>query len=143
MKKLITYGFALLMVSTIVTSCSKYEEGPNFALSSKKARLTGDWKLTAVNENGTDQNISSYQTTVSINKDESFKQTVTYTVFGVPNTIEVTGTWKFNDDKTKLLITTSGQNTADEYIIVRLASKELKLKQVEGSNFQIKTYESN
>jgi len=142
MKKLMIYSFALLMAGTIVTSCSKYEEGPKLTLASKKARLTGDWKLVSINNNGTTQTVSGYESSVLIEKDGTIKNTVTYSILGTPNTITQNGTWEFSDDKTKVLVKLNGSSNTDEFIIVRLASKELKLKQVDGESYSISTYEA-
>jgi hypothetical protein len=37
--------FASLLVMTIVSSCSRYEEGPGLSLRSKDARLEGEWTI--------------------------------------------------------------------------------------------------
>jgi hypothetical protein len=48
-----TLGFVLLTVGIITfTGCSKYEEGPGISLRSKKSRVVGDWKVTALTEDG-------------------------------------------------------------------------------------------
>ncbi len=141
MKKLMIYSFALFMLGASVTSCSKYEEGPNFALSSKKSRLVGEWKLVKLSENGTDADLTNYSSTASIKDDGSYKMNVTYTTFGIPISFDSDGKWEFNDDKTQVLFTETGESTSTNLIILKLASKELKLKEVDGSDVIISSYE--
>jgi hypothetical protein len=55
MKKLFGILAAVAIVGSVVmTSCSKYEEGPSLSLRSKKARLAGEWSVSNVTLNGTD-----------------------------------------------------------------------------------------
>lgn len=134
--KLVRIGaFALLaMMAVAVTSCSKYEEGPKFTLMSKKARLTGEWTLSAVEVNGTAQDISGYTVNVTIEKDGSY----TYKWSSGGFSVEESGTWEFSDDKGSLIMTDEdGDKTTSE--IVRLANDELKLKDVDGSITTITT----
>lgn len=129
------------MLGATVTSCSKYEEGPNFALSTKKSRLVGDWKLVKLNENGTDVNLTNNSSTASIKDDGTYAMNTTYTALGIPLSFDSAGKWEFNDDKTKVLFTETGESTTTNLIILKLASKELKLKEVDGTDVTISTYE--
>lgn len=135
------YSFAFFMLGASVSSCSKYEEGPNFALSTKKSRLVGDWKLVKLNENGTDANLTNYTGTASIKDDGTFSMNVSYTLIGIPFSFDSEGKWEFNDDKTQVLFTETGESTTTSLIILKLASKELKLKEVDGTDVTISTYE--
>ena len=141
MKKLMIYSFALFMLGASVSSCSKYEEGPNFALSTKKSRLVGDWKLVKLSENGTDANLTNYSGTASIKDDGTYTMKTTITTLGIPFSFDADGKWEFNDDKTKVLFTETGESTTTSLIILKLAAKELKLKEVDGTDVTISTYE--
>jgi len=141
MKKLIIYSFALFVLGTSISSCSKYEEGPKFALSTKKSRLVGDWKLVKQSENGTDMNLSNGSSTASINEDGTYKTNTSYTVLGLPVSFDSDGKWEFNDDKSQVLFTETGASTTTRLTILKLASKELKLKQIDGADTTITTYE--
>ncbi len=97
-KKLLALGLAIFMIASIFTSCKKGEEDPALSLSSRKARLTGTWKLTSANFTEKGQNYtnvytfdgtiltvnynysgwtgtdnSSYSLTMTINKDNTFE----------------------------------------------------------------------
>ena len=106
MKKTRLFNVAgLIGIALLVGSCGKYPEGPNFAMSSKAARLEGDWKATSVNQSGTEWNLSNLTLTNSISKDGTFTASTVITVFGVPTTYTSAGTWEFYDKKTKLILT--------------------------------------
>jgi len=140
-KKLFFVGFATLAVSSAtLTSCSKYEEGPSLALSSKVARLTGSWKLTSQTTNGVADPLTGLTTTMSVLKDGTYSTEVFYSYMGFTYTNNFDGTWAFSDDKTQLITTVNGASGTETQTIVRLASKELKLKSVNGSETVIQTW---
>ena len=65
----------------------------------------------------------------------------TITTLGIPFSFDADGKWEFNDDKTQVSFTETGESTSTNLIILKLASKELKLKEVDGSDVTISTYE--
>lgn len=111
---------ALIIVSN--TSCSKYEEGPNFSLRTKKARLAGDWDLVEyIDADG----ISTQDTNddyISFNRNGT--GTVNYQGYTIP------GGWEFTDNKRRLRI--FYLDLTDTYIILRLTNDELWLKSPDG-----------
>lgn len=84
MKKIAFLGFVLALgTASVLTSCSKYEEGSKFTLLSKKNRLTNDWKLTSVaDSNGTMLDMSGLSTTMSLVDDGTFTGNSSFTLFG-------------------------------------------------------------
>jgi len=146
MKKTAMFSVAsLLGMALLVGSCGKYPEGPNFALSSKAARLQGDWKATSVNQSGTEWNLTNLTLNNKIDKDGNFSTNMVITVLGVPTTYSSAGTWEFYDKKTKVITTetTPATNNKDTFEIVMLKKDMLKLKQFDyssGDTF-IYTYE--
>jgi hypothetical protein len=140
MKKVFILSVAVLLgTSAVVSSCSKYEEGPKLTLLSKKSRLTGDWKLSEQTLNGTAQTLNG-TSTMTISKDGTFKSAISYVLLGQTYSSNINGTWEFSDDKTSILSIPSGQTTVDTLKIYRLANKELKFIDVNGSNTTISTY---
>lgn len=133
--KLVRFGAMALLTMAVVASCSKYEEGSKFTLLSKKARLVGEWKVTAVTVNGSSQTVSN-NPMQEFEKDGGFKSS--YTLGGFTYTDE--GTWVFANDKADLTITDS-DGDASTVQIVRLASKDLKLRQINGGDTTIVTLE--
>lgn len=141
MKKLFFIGLATLAVSSAtLTSCGKYEEGPGLALSSKTARLTGSWKLTAQTTNGVADALTGLTQTMEITKDGKYSVLISYSYMGFNYTNDFTGTWAFSDDKLNLITTIDGLTGSDSQEIVRLAGKELKLKSVDGTDVTIFTF---
>lgn len=134
-----TVAFLALTV-VIVSSCSKYEEGSKFTLLTAKARVTGDWKMTEINVNGTTQDLTGITFEISINKDETYTVTNSYSFGGTNYTTTDNGTWKFNDDKTELIITDSDADVTINTIVM-LKNKMMKLKEVDGAATTIITLE--
>lgn len=130
----------LALTMVIVSSCSKYEEGSKFTLLTAKARVTGDWKMTELTVNGTAQDLSGSTFEVSIKKDDTYTATNSYTFGGSTYTTTDNGTWKFNDDKTELIMTDS-DNDISTSTIVMLKNKMMKLKEVDGNTTTIITLE--
>lgn len=132
----------LLGVALLVGSCGKYPEGPNFALSSKAARLEGEWKATSVNQSGTEWNLSNLTLTNTISKDGTFNASTVITIFGVPTTYTSAGNWEFYDKKTKLIFTetTPATNSKDTFDILMLKKDMVKLKQFDYDSGDTFTY---
>ena len=134
--KLVRMGAMALLTMAVVASCSKYEEGSKFTLLSKKARLVGEWKVTNITVNGVAQSMSGYTLENEFEKDGVYKSTYSADSFSSTDT----GTWVFANDKADLTITDS-DGDASTAQIVRLASKDLKLRQISGSDTTIVTME--
>lgn len=130
MKKLFILGVsAMLMTGSVLTSCSKYEEGSKFTLLTKKARVVGDWTIESTESNGTVTPTASGVTSkMSFEKDGT--STSTYTWGSITSTS--TGKWDFNADKDYIKLTDS-QGTVTSLLIVELKSKEMKLKDESSS----------
>lgn len=130
----------LALTMVIVSSCSKYEEGSKFTFLTAKARVTGDWKMTELKVNGTAQDLSGSTFEVSFKKDDTYTATNAYTFGGTTYTTTDNGTWKFNSDKTELIMTDSDNDTSTSTIVM-LKNKMMKLKEVDGNTTTIITLE--
>jgi hypothetical protein len=128
MKKSIAIkSFALLALVFVFTACSKYEEGSKFTILTKKARMVNTWTLSSFTVDGNAQTIAGTNTW-DIKKDG----TATVSISSGGFSFSDTGTWDFNSDKTNLVVTDS-DGDIEEYTIVQLKDKDLKLKQVENN----------
>lgn len=80
-----TLSLALLVLVTIssLVSCKKGDGDPYFSIYSRKARLTGDWKVTNINTT-----VKYNRTTITTNFDGEKKTVETY----VPDTVVYTPT---------------------------------------------------
>ena len=132
MKSTILLIIALAITLPMVSSCDRYEEGANYSLLTAKMRLVNHWKLekiTVTNGNTSYDATGSYPSTIlKVKKDNTYE-----TIYTAGNlTTNETGTWEFNDDKTQVIITETGENP-DSFTIIKLKNKELKVDYVDGS----------
>lgn len=132
--------FTLLISGTLFFSgCKKYEEGPSFTLRSPKGRITNEWTLVKVLNNGVEQSLSGATITANIKKDDTY--IYTYSFSGI--TVGSTGKWKFSDDNEQVYLTDDIDPTEiDTITIIKLTSKELWAKEVDGSNTYEEHYEA-
>lgn len=131
---------SLLAIATIavasMTSCSKYEDGPGFSLRTKKARLTGEWELKEMTQDG--EKAEGVTMLMEINKDDKYKTTitVTYEVNGeTQSDVDVEeGKWEFANKKEALIFTDEADGLPNDIITVtRLTNKELWVKDLSGT----------
>ena len=111
----------VLSATGVLTSCGKYEEGPNFTLLTKKMRVTGEWTLTAVNNDEVDP-LLGVETILFFDGDGIFRSN---TYYDGESILQEVGTWEFNSDKTGLIINET------EFMIIKLENKEMKLRILE------------
>jgi len=134
MKKTIFFSvLSLIVATTFLSSCSKYDEGSKFTLLTKKSRMVNNWHLTSIVQDGAALNMSGILLDMNLMKDGSATTTLSYTVLGQTFTDVTNGTWEFNDDKSKLVLTETGATVTDEYTILELKKDEMKTEQVDAS----------
>ena len=145
MKKTIFFSvLSLIVATTFLSSCSKYDEGSNFTLLTKKSRMVNNWHLTSITQDGLALNMSGISLHMELMKDGSATNTLSYTVLGQTFNDVATGTWEFNDDKSKLVLTETGATVTDDYTILKLTNSELKVQQIDPVNgdITIQTWET-
>ncbi len=113
---------AIVAIILTLSSCGKYEEGPWFSLRTKKARLTGEWKVASVEINGLSLNdLSDYSGTYVYKKNNTGEYKL-----GDNNITEFE--WEFSNDKkyvkTRMKIGNEYVPTWKETEILRLTNKE-------------------
>lgn len=134
MKRILSFGLVALFASTLLlSSCSKYDEGSNFTLLTKKSRMVNNWHLTSITQDGLALNMSGISLHMELMKDGSATNTLSYTVLGQTFEDVAVGTWEFNDDKSKLVLTETGATISDEYTILKLTKDEMKTEQIDPS----------
>jgi len=108
------YIILALAFSLALPGCSPYEEGPKISLRTKKARITGTWKL--VNTIGwTTSEVRFW----NLERDGSYLEE--------SGSYFEDGTWEFRGDKDELYIFESDGNL-DKFEILRLKNSELHLR---------------
>ncbi len=116
MKKVLFTLAAVAISAVVFDSCKKGEEDPFLSLRSRKARLVGEWKLSAGTETyvsggatttttytetqktetaGSNSVTTGYTSTIKIEKDGSFSWTEVETVGSVVTTTTNEGTWNW------------------------------------------------
>tara|TARA_R110002072_G_scaffold4095_1_gene28942 strand:- start:798 stop:1214 length:417 start_codon:yes stop_codon:yes gene_type:complete len=137
MKRIITQLFMFSVLVFTLTACSKYEEGSNFTLLTKKARMVNSWKVLKITSDGVDITSANLITEVDIRKNGGI--TVRGELFGIPNSSE--GAWVFSPNKSQIIITGENGNIS-AYDIIKLKKDELKVSITENDVFTIHEYVS-
>lgn len=140
MKKLTVLFMAIATVAIVFNSCGKYEEGPDFSLRTKMARMTGTWevekmiiKILENNEVVQEEEYSpgaDEKITYTLNRDGTGEATYTESYDGVSFSETIDLEWRFSDDKTELLIRVKDEEEElwsewESSTILRLTNSEL------------------
>jgi hypothetical protein len=137
MKNILSLIAVLLVVSFFVTSCRKYEEGPNVSLRSKKARVTNNWRIESAELNGTEVSLDPLW---AKQKHYMYKDGKYIINIINPITLEarnLQGNWVLYDHDTKIALTTknfSGNiDSTNEFNILKLYNKQLWIRKIDNS----------
>jgi len=119
----------LMLAATIITmlnfqSCSKYEDGPAFSLTSKTFRLVGEWEVEEVK--GTDEYDDEVTLTIEFEKDGDFSFGYSYDGYSY----SYDGEWKWESGKDEIEVEIDGLKT--EWEILRLTNDELWFEDEDG-----------
>ena len=122
----------LILVASVaftISSCGKYDEGPGISLSSKTGRVANAWKLDRAFENGIDLTLD-YKINyplfdVTFTKEGSYEMLI--------NGNRGVGTWLFDKNKEKLILTQAASSFSEAWSILRLTQKELWITLVDGN----------
>lgn len=149
----------MLMSTLTFESCSKYEEGPNMSLRSKKARLANTWKIDKTFKNGVEETWTEQEqdyfsnSTWTFDKDNTLVIHYEWSEVSYSTVIDVTWTWAFSDDDMEILFTSGKEKSTVTYLgqtitnesdlsedenwklgIIKLMNKELKLKDLDAES---------
>src|SRR6476620_1110305 len=120
---------ALLLFTTALSSCKKYDDGPFVSVHTKAHRLVGTWFVHAESEDGVDKT-TDFETlyqgyTVIITREGTYART--YAVNGIFNYDEV-GTWDWGSKNEHVLFTKSSSNSVTDWELLELKEKEMKVR---------------
>jgi hypothetical protein len=128
------FSFILFAVASMAlatfSSCGKYEDGPGFSLSSKKARVANTWVIEKCIVNG--QDVTTTFLVLLGDHSLVFKKDGAYE-FLVDGDRE-TGTWSFDSKKENLELMENGSTTKFLQKITRLTSNEMWLVEDDGTD---------
>ena len=137
MKRYASVFFFFFVILATISSCRKYEEGPNISLRTKKARITNNWKYESAQVNGNEVSLDPYYAKQKhyFYRDGKYIQTIID-----PVTLEacnLQGTWSLYDHDRKISITTknfSGNiDSTNEYSILKLYNKQMWLRTTDNT----------
>lgn len=124
----------LLSAVFVSTSCSKYEEGPWLSFTKKENRIRGFWELCSISKNGENTN----ETPSDVESKEGtwefyHTHTLLITYYNGASTLKSEGSWEFSENKENLDLhfTTRYASLDRSYEIVKLTTKEMKLRYVD------------
>lgn len=116
--------FYVPLVSVMLIACTKYENGPDYSLLTKKERLSNNWTVSeAIHQSGDNTDFHAVYVNYQFNIGADENYTMTYKPNGGDDYCEL-GTWAFNNDKTHF-VTTSSSGKMVDYTILRLTKNEL------------------
>lgn len=131
----------VILITAMLFSGCKYEDGPALSLRSKRQRAANTWLLDKAFENGVDKTDDYKKVFVDYKMEmgKSLMYTLTYRPFNVNNYKE-TGTWEFTDNKNGIRFKpTANQNSGDTWKILRLKEHEAwVLQTIDGKEVELR-----
>ena len=135
MKKGIKIAAGLgLMAVFALSSCNKYEEGPIASLRTKKERVANTWVIESAYRNGEEVTDDYEEYTLHIEKDGDAELAALYTWGSFSYEYETDGTWEFTNKAENLSLDYEDDDADQVYQILRLAEKELWLRELGGED---------
>lgn len=130
MSKLKNFSYLTVLGAASLTTagCSKYEDGPNFSLRTKKARIVGEWNVESI---GSEVLGSTYSINLNFEKSGNLTVTSSYSYNGYSQSYSYAGSWEFASDKEEIRLNIDGE--LEVFEIKRLTNKEVWLDEDESS----------
>lgn len=122
------YATAIGVLGVTLNSCGKYDDGPNFSLRTKKARLVGEWEVEQI---GTQVIGQGYSLEMEFEKDGDLKFTYSYGTYSYT----YAGEWEFSSDKEDLELIID--NEVQTFEIKRLTNKELWFEDIDNDEWKL------
>ncbi|MEO9531077.1 MAG: hypothetical protein ABJG68_06185 [Crocinitomicaceae bacterium] len=135
MKKTIKIASGLgLMLAFGLTSCNKYEDGPAISLRTKKERVANTWEIENAYRNGEEVTEDYEEYTLHMEKDGDAELAALYKWGDFSFEYETDGTWMFENDAKTLKLDYENDDADQDYQILRLAEKELWIREIGGED---------
>jgi hypothetical protein len=145
MFKLSSHSFTLIVLLLLVAGCGKYEEGPEFSLRTKTARVTGKWKIDKIILNGVPEQMveDSVSIRFTFERAGDGKIHFSYQDYTFNTDLE----WAFANDKEDFTMrvkdfTTGKWSEWQSSTIIKLSNKDMWLRineQVDGEPMETET----
>lgn len=137
MKRIASILFFAFVMLVSITSCRKYEEGPNVSFRTKKARITNNWKYESAQVDGVEVSLDPYYAKQKhyFYRDGKYIQTIID-----PVTLEarnLQGNWVLYDNDRKIAITVkippANLDSTTNYNILKLFEKQMWLRTTDNA----------
>ena len=134
----------LILTAALVTvlnfqSCNKYDDGPTFALKTKKGRLAREWEVVKIYDNQGGLVFPGGEYSVEFEfvfeKDGDFEQNTSYSSGTYSNSYTYRGEWEFSSDKEELEIEIN--NSTYDWEIKRLTKEEFWFEDAYGNEWEL------
>ncbi|MBL7811837.1 MAG: hypothetical protein JNL57_06400 [Bacteroidetes bacterium] len=126
---------ALCLTALLILGGCRYEKGPKFSLRSADKRIVRVWVMDKYYDNGVDK--TDYYKSLFPGYKLEIKDDNNYTLTAesiIP--FKETGTWEWQEGKTKLNLRKNGTGT-NVWRVLRLTAKEFWADQVDGNGHTI------
>jgi len=120
----------------VMSSCRKYEEGPNLSLRSAKARATNSWAMESITINGIEKSDEPGYTNQRhyMFGDGQYTLTVIDPVTLIAENIQ--GNWELYDSDRKMALTlknfTGNIDSVEDYKVLKLFKKQMWLRSIDN-----------
>lgn len=131
---ILLFGFAILVS---VSSCRKYEEGPNISLRTKKARITNNWRYESAQVDGVEVSSDPYFAKQKhyFYRDGKYIQTIIDPITQEARNLQ--GNWVLYDNDKKIAVTVkippANKDSTNNYSILKLFEKQMWLRTTDNS----------
>ncbi|MCF6242132.1 MAG: hypothetical protein L3J74_12400 [Bacteroidales bacterium] len=119
--------YIVFLISILLFSCSKFEDGPKISLLSKNKRISRIWKVEySINLSTNIEHSADFDGwTLEFSKDGTYNQNI---IYGETQNL-INGNWEFiGDNQIRLNFNSASGEQIAFYTILRLSKKELWLK---------------
>ncbi len=131
---ILLFAFAILVS---VSSCRKYEEGPNISLRTKKARITNNWRYESAQVDGVEVSSDPYFAKQKhyFYRDGKYIQTIIDPITQEARNLQ--GNWVLYDNDKKIAVTVkippANKDSTNNYSILKLFEKQMWLRTTDNS----------
>ena len=131
---ILLFAFAVLVT---VSSCRKYEEGPNISLRTKKARITNNWRYESAQVDGVEVSSDPYFAKQKhyFYRDGKYIQTIIDPITQEARNLQ--GNWVLYDNDKKIAVTVkippANKDSTNNYSILKLFEKQMWLRTTDNS----------
>ncbi len=122
---------AFATLTFILPACNKYEDGPDISLIPRKDRIVNTWIFAYAEANGENVSDQFDQYELYMNSENEAQLDATYVIFGTSYQTTTSGTWAFTNEQQNLMLDFADDTQDNEYEILRLANKELWLRDLD------------